>query len=284
MKIFYPDGKREQFITLAEYYFMKKYKFPCKIIGGYVWVQNKDVYKNPFAWISTIYDYKTEIKRTMGKEAKKNMNYLQCKIGMNGAYGKTVQKTGDRRPLFNPFYGSYITAGCRLKIASFILDNKYENKVLNIATDGILLEGNMNHPSSEKLGEWEVNHYDSALIIGNGMLQLNDSKGIHSKLRGITNKTDVNIKQLLTDNKDKSEYLFEKKRPLHLGEMLIHNKAFKYEDLNRFISFGRCMKVNADKKRNWPQLSNFNEFLNGQYKGKKWTIEEIGNKIYERGI
>jgi hypothetical protein len=115
------------------------------------------------------------------------------------------------------------------------------------------------------------------------MLQLNDSKGIHSKLRGITNKTDLNIKQLLFDNKDKKEYLFEKRRPLHLGEMLIHNKAFKYEDLNKFIKFGRKLDVNADRKRNWPQMENFEQFLNGQYEGKKWTIEDIENKLYDRG-
>jgi hypothetical protein len=260
---------------------MRKYKFDSKIIGGYVWIEKKQKYVNPFSWIQPISDYKIEIKRTMGKEAKKNMNYLQCKIGMNGSYGKTVQHTGVNRQLYNPFYGSYITAGCRIKVASFILDNNYESKVLNIATDGILLEGNMNHSSSELLGEWEVNHYDNALLIGNGMLQLEDSRGIHSKLRGITNKTDLNIKQLLHDHKNDSTYLFEKKRPLHLGEMIVHNKKFKYEDLNRFITFGRTLDVNSDKKRNWPKLDNFKEFLDNKFRGIKWTVEEIEGKEYE---
>jgi hypothetical protein len=282
MKIFYPIGNRQQFITLAEYYFMKKYKFPCKIIGGYVWVKNNDKYKNPFSWIKNIYDTKTEIKRSMGKEAKKNMNYLQCKIGMNGAYGKTVQKNGVNRALYNPFYGSYITAGCRIQVASFILDNHLDSRVLNIATDGILLEGNINYPSNELLGEWEVNYYDEALIIGNGMLQLNDKKGAHSKLRGITNKTDLDIRALLYSMKDKKEYTFTKRRPLHLGEMIAHNKIFKYEDLNKFISFGRKLDLNSDNKRDWPILDSFEQFLNGQFSGNRWTVEEIENKIYER--
>jgi len=277
-KIFYPTGKRRQFITLVEYYFMQKYNFICEIIGGYVWKENKSLYQNPFAWINDIYNKKTEIKNKLGKDAKKNMNYLQCKIGMNGAYGKTVQKIGFNRLLYNPFYGSYITAMCRIQVSSFIIDNKLENKVINIATDGILINGIFDYSTSEKLGEWEVNYYDNALVLGNGMLQLTDKKGIHSKLRGITNKTNIDVRKLLTKNKDKESILFEKIRPLKLGEMIAHNKIFKYEDLNQFIKFGRELKVNADKKRNWKQLSCFNELLDKQYEGKKWTVNEV-NKI-----
>lgn len=278
-KIIYPTGERTQCITLEEYYFMREYNYSCELIGGYVWKEKEKKYPNPFSWIHGISEKKKELKR----EGKKGtMDYQQCKIGMNGAYGKTVQKTGDLnlRKLYNPMYGSYITAETRVAMVKFILDNKYENKVINIATDGILLEGNMNIYSSEELGSWEVKHYDSAFIIGNGMLQLEKDGKVSSRLRGLTNKQNTDIKSILQHRRNSDKYLYLKNnKRIGLGEALIHIKKHPdIKDLNTFVKMGRELKVNSDIKRNWPLLQNFGDLLDNKIEGKRWSIEEYKNR------
>jgi hypothetical protein len=264
---------------------MKKYGYTCELICGFIWKQYQDKYPNPFGWIKEIYNKKTEIKRKLtaeGKDTKKDMNYLMCKIGMNGSYGKTVQTMGEVRPMFNQYYGSYITALTRIQVASFIIDNKLEDKVLNLATDGILFDGIYNFSSSEELGEMEINFYDSALLLGNGMQQLNkigkDGKvKVSSRLRGVSSDHKFDIWTELKTRGELSSYDKIKRRPLHLGEALMHYKIFKEEDdlINTFISFGRKLDVNADTKRKWKQFKNFGELLNTQIKGERWTVKEI---------
>jgi hypothetical protein len=277
---YYPNGEREQIITLAEYYFMRKYNFKIEILSGYIWEQDKDLYPNPFLWIKDIYETKTKIKHS-GIDTKRDMNYLMCKIGMNGAYGKTVQKIGELalRPLFNPFYASYITALCRIQIASFILDNKLEKDVLSIATDGILLKNkhDLSKCEGENIGEYEINKYEKVLLIGNGMLQLINGDKINTRMRGITENHKFDILQQLIEHGKENTYKNFKSRPLHLGESLLHSHKYPKEEnlLNCFVSFGRELKINADKKRKWKQLDNFNQLLNSQIKGKRYTVKEL---------
>ena len=41
----------------------------------------------------------------------------------------------------NFFYGSYITAPTRIQIMEMILNEKLQDKLISIATDGILIDG-----------------------------------------------------------------------------------------------------------------------------------------------
>lgn len=273
--IIYPHGEREGILTIVEYNFLKTFGFKCELICGYVWFRDSDQYKNPFGWINDIADKKEILK----KEGKKNtMEYTICKIGMNGTYGKTVQKIGRGR-LKNPLYGSTITACSRVMLDGTLLSNGLQDKTINKATDGALLAGDYRDliPSTEKMGEFTVQYYDEGIVLGNGMLALYGKNGVNSRMRGISEKQDIDLKTILQHYPEAKTLPFRKLRPVHLGECLLHYKVYSISDLNLFKPISRLLDVNSDKKRQWENW-NFGELLNNTQSGKKWTIKEWTDK------
>lgn len=313
--IVYPTGEREQFITLAEYLFMKQYQFPCNIIHGYIWRHNLDKQQhiNPFGWIDNIFILKQKSK-------KGTMVYLLCKIAMNGAYGKTIQIIGKWKPIYNPFYGSYTTAETRIQVTKFILDNNLESKLINIATDGVLLNGKFNLPSQyldkSNLGGWSVDHYNEAYVMGNGMLMLlnkdkNGNEQINSRMRGISQNRNLDVRTWMQHRQNISSDIFvppkliqsdiERKdlsnedlgriipgkwsgRPLSLAESLIHYKVLKEkfgyerkEGMNIWTKIFRKFNINADRKMHWPENLTFGDILNNTYTGIPLTVTEARN-------
>ena len=118
-----------------------------------------------------------------------------AKTCINSLYGKTVQaierdelkRTGQ---MWSSIYGATITAGTRMRLASFIRVNGFEG-VLSVATDGIIMDGNIGGlivPDNElpvffdgervNLGDWEDD--------GSGVLILMMS-GVYSILKNLPN-------------------------------------------------------------------------------------------------
>lgn len=273
-----PKGKRAQEIILAEYLFMKKHKFKCKFLGGWVWRQTQSNWVNPFGWIPAVMKQKEEIKKALKAQGLKNsMEYLMVKIAPNGTSGKTHQAVGNFKPLYSPFYFSYITGLTRLRIADFILSNNLIDKVINVATDGVLLDGNIDIKSSSDFGGFEVNHYPSAFVIGNGMLQIFTSrpdKPFFSKARGIDKSGVLNLRQICEDNKDKGNVIPEKRlRPMHLGECIQHKKILSLKDLNRFKEVGRSLAIDSDSKRKW-DISCFGDLIDQRHRGHVLDVKD----------
>ena len=130
-------------------------------------------------------------------EEKRAIYKLMC----NSIYGKTVQaieKEGIRTTgqLWNPFYASIITAGCRTRMGEIIRLNGDE-KVLAVNTDGIIFknEGNLVIPENPmpvffdgeriNLGDWSND--------GEGALLLMMS-GVYSILKEIVNENVIKAK------------------------------------------------------------------------------------------
>tara|TARA_R110000824_G_scaffold299541_1_gene487602 strand:+ start:1400 stop:3718 length:2319 start_codon:yes stop_codon:yes gene_type:complete len=110
------------------------------------------------------------------------------KLMINSLFGKTYQaikKDGIRQtgPLWNPFYASTITAGCRMRIAEIIRVNNYEN-VLSVATDGIIFKHDKEIIVPENpmpvtwdgerinLGDWEDDGEGSLLLMMSGVYSI----------------------------------------------------------------------------------------------------------------
>lgn len=270
--IVYPKGLRRGWITKAEYDFLKKNGFKVKLLCGVEWVRESDKYDNPFGWVEKIYYERLKIK----KENKEDIRQHCLKILINSLYGKTAQQE-PRGRLTNFFYASYITGLTRLKILEVVL--KHKDHIISIDTDGILTDREIKGLKiSDQLGEWSYEEYDRGLIVGSGVKQLWKGETYKTKARGITDNTDWDMYSDIVKNKDKDTIPYMRYAPLQLG---IAIKTHHLEDLNRFRTFIRRLKVNMDTKRCWKRLNNFGELLEGIYDSRSWSVEEIKKGCYK---
>ena len=166
---------------------------------------------------------------------------------LNAAYGKTAQMQHGRGTLTNFFYASYITAGTRLQLLNAYLSAS-EN-ALELATDSILTNRELNLNLSREIGAWSLQHFDRGLLIGSGIRQtwLNDEEFI-THARGLTDRRDYDIYNAIREANGESKIWYSRNRPLHLGEILTHKNILKLEQLGRFSEIRKSLNVNTDRK------------------------------------
>lgn len=274
---FYCTGLRKQIITKLEYDWLKKYTY-VKNYGGIEWYKETDNYESPFSWLISAYEKRKEIKDL----DKNDIRQLTLKKLYNSAYGKTAQQKHGYSKLTNFFYSSYTTAGCRIAVSEIAINN--ENNVIEIATDGIYLDKELNIKNSSELGGWEKQIYDKGIFLGSGMKQLYHDNTFTTHLRGITNDRKFDLYKTLKDNKRKNEILFWKNRPIHLNECMIQIHKKELQDLNAFRKVGRKIVVNTDKKHHWDRnYKNFKDFLNNISYSTPFNVHEV-DKIYNNYI
>lgn len=271
---YYPTGDRWQMITLIEYRFLFKYGYLKECLGGYVWRHDstKKQFPNPFTWIDDVYKLKQDVKATEGKQSYK---YSLTKIPMNSAYGTTAQKKG-AATFRNMFYASYITAMTRIQISEMLEEVGYD-RYITIATDGILIEGSIDLPeryTKGGLGSWDVDHWDNALVIANGIYELSTPDKTKSALRGMLS-FDGKIKPLIEQHKDESSFApATKDRPLTMYQGMIWHR-YTRDDINRFTPIGRSLSCNAETSKKWVQIDSFDSLLHNSYTGERYSIREL---------
>jgi len=271
---YYPTGDRWQMITLVEYRFLLKHHYLKECVGGYVWRHNptKRQFPDPFTWINGIYNLKQQVKATEGKESYK---YSLTKIPMNSAYGITAQKKGVTT-FRNMFYASYITAFTRIQICEMLEEIGYD-RYISIATDGILIEGFIELPHEYTrggLGSWDVEHWDNALVIANGIYELSRPDKTKSALRGMLS-FDGKIKPLIEKHKDVSSFApSTKDRPLTMYQGMVWHR-YTRDDINRFTPIGRSLSCNAETSKKWVQIESFDSLLHNKYTGERYSIQEL---------
>ena len=283
-KVYYPYGYRYQIITLAELKFLKKYGYHYDIEDGFIWHQTKNEFVSPFAWIPDMYAKKAEFKIKYGKDS---IEYMLVKIALNGTYGKTVQRVGLH--IMQDFrYGSYITAITRIKLISFILDHNLEKYVIMIATDGIYLTGRHNFDNlGTGLGSWDIDQYDSGLFLGNGLYQL---RGKYSKLKlrgyGSGKYTFRDYEPIEFDligsvRKHRNETIYQPthkamhKRKPNSFKMCLNLRDYSKDDMNIFAYRDKGISCFSDKTKKWPGIETFDDLLNNNFTGVRYTVEEI---------
>ena len=286
-KKYYPDGKRIQIITLLEYRFLLEYGFYVKLNKGCVWRPNsdkKDKYQKPFLWVEEAYNRKNQLKKA-GK--KKSYEYSLNKLAMNSGYGKTCQQVGHPK-MQDMFYASYITAECRIKIIKFILDNKFEDKYIMIATDGILIEGHHELDLSKGLGGWDVEYYDEALILAAGIYQLNSKSGNKIAMRGLNRQKDLkeedhDLISLIKEHKNETSFIpYLKEKPLGMAQAMNYINIYTKEDINIWKERGRALNIDTDRKLKWFGINTFNDLLNNNFIGERFTVKELEDEKEKR--
>ena len=231
-----------------------------------------------------MYAKKAEYKIKYGK---KSIEYSLVKIALNGTYGKTVQKVGLH--VMQDFrYGSYITALTRIKLISFILDHNLQDVVIMIATDGIYLAGHWEFKNlGAGLGSWDIDYYDSGVFLGNGMYQLRGNKP-KLKLRGygsgkytFHDYEPIEFDLIGSLRKHKSDTIY---RPAHKAmhkrkpnsfKMCLNLLDYTKDDMNIFAYRDKGISCFSDKTKHWPGIETFNDLLNSNFKGIRFTVDEI---------
>lgn len=232
------------------------------------------------------------------------------KVLMNAIYGKTMQKTPkeylwrpatldddiiklsqadmvkydngvpmvkdvrvwDMGNLFNPIWGSYITAETRLKLWEAI--KAFDTAA--VATDGILTREPIpaSFGSSEKkLGTWEVDKGPRmGVIVGNGLYQMEGEK---PKRRGFGEPYAGFewLKVLREVPPDSDIIVIDDERPLHPGEIM-KSKKWTLGDVGNFVAFKRQINLNADEKRSFPKV-NAKKLLSEQFIGDPLTMKAV---------
>jgi hypothetical protein len=244
---------------------MKNNGFRCDFGYGYEWIQTKNKYASPFEWMGAMY----KERKLIMKHDKSGMLQYALKILLNGLYGKTCQSKHGAGKMTNFFYASYITAETRLKVAEIAM--RHPQETIEIATDSVTLTKDISDELkiTDYLGDWSKIEYAEGLFIGSGMRQTwYPGGGSVTYARGLTDKRDYNLRGDLENNRNSAELSFTRKRPIHLGEMLLHHYKLKFEDLGVFMNVKKHLRVNTDTKSQWERnYETFGDFLDSRPMG-----------------
>jgi len=124
---------------------------------------------------------------------------------------------------------------------------------------------------SDYLGDWSRTEYTEGLFVGSGMRQTwKSSLGEDSVTyaRGLTDRRDYNLRADMEANRSSAELSFSRKRPIHLGEMLLHSYKLKFDDLGVFMNVEKHLNVNTDTKSVWERdYETFGDFLDSEPMG-----------------
>ena len=252
-KVVFPIGLRVEIITTEEYRWLLKYKEKVKWLKqGIVWVKKTDKYPNPFGWMKEMFKKRAALKKEGNSALAQTL-----KILMNSLYGSTVMRKNGIGDLTNFCYGSYITARTRLQMFDVVIDNY--DKIVNVATDGILSTSKLDVKVGSELGEWEFNEYERGVVIGNGIRQLWKTDNTYeTHARGITSDRKFDLMKEISDKPLGNSIEIGRTRVIQLGTMVNAHVKWKHNDLNSFVKQSRVMNIDTDKKRCWER--SYNDF------------------------
>jgi hypothetical protein len=146
-----------------------------------------DPSSRPFAWVSSMFDYRTGLLRA----DRKDVRATAIKLALAALSGKLAQGVGgsEEPPLFaSPWMAAAVRAGTRLQILRAALTKP--DKVVNIATDAIVskspLDITTSAPGEKELGVWEATKIikHGGVFVMSGVAHMVMDEGAETKTRG----------------------------------------------------------------------------------------------------
>jgi hypothetical protein len=256
----YPVGPFEGYVTKSEFERIRKYK-PKIIEAFHIFGNGMFPFRDE---VLSLY----HLRKTSGFS-------LPYKIILNSAYGKTAQAIEKYvRPELledptdiidyyeadgvtyvkfedvtksNFVYASEITARTRCRL--YDLMDKYRDNVVMVQTDSVICKHKIDLPLSDNLGDWKLERWDEAYLIGSGVYFYRKGKEWFCKFRGF-NLSQEKAKDILKKvmKSKSSKVSFPMVRRVSLQEAArIHD-----DDLGNVIrEVSRSMNLNFDSKRIW---------------------------------
>lgn len=135
------------------------------------WVYERRCDCHPFDWLDALYRY----RQSLGG----SLQGYPIKLGINGTYGKLVQRVGNPK-WSNLVWGGLITGGTRARLMEAAAHNP--EAVVMLATDGLFSHAPLPVPIGAELGQWEVSRHERLLIVQPGVY----FGGARPKTRGVS--------------------------------------------------------------------------------------------------
>lgn len=297
----YPVGKfKEQYLTKRDYESIYNAGFPIKIKSA-VHLFNKNPTK-PFEYVEDLYYYRKDVQKGNPDKGIIQDEDLAdtIKRGLNSIYGTMIninrekglsQKESEKTDnyviinneiwfikgkttagnMFNPVFASEITSGCRNTIYDDF--NKYEDKIICIATDGIKLTSDVNIKESNKLGGYDKSKTTTGYLIGSGIYQFGDKTAFRGFEVDKNERKDfltledqlkkfrhTDIITSVVNRVINLKYAYRNKEVELInddGDKYIQSMSF--DEINSFVKINRNLNINFDKKRIWDR-----DFINCQ--------------------
>lgn len=274
--VIYPCGYWRAFFTKEELE-------ACAKVGSYTVLSGWEFYAS-----EVVYPFREAINLLYARKAatpKKDFKYALYKKIMNSFYGSMYEKVkminGSYRTglAFNPVYATMITANTRLQL--WEKAQEYGKRCISLATDGLLIKGDVENENTGVLGSWERDKQGEAIILRSGIY----SVGEEIKQRGILTekafKTPCgyyeNLFDYIRENPERTAYPILNYRPVHLSEAVKHCKKYSVSDINVFQQSEVAFDLNTEIKRVYDsgELKG-RDLLGGCYKSMPHYIENGG--------
>ena len=256
----YPSGHYEGYITKGEYERIKDSEHT--ILEGFHVFANGEY---PFA----------EKVAELYRKRKTSGFSLPFKIILNSLYGKTGQATvkyvkssdlGEDMKIVdfvdsdgvtyvkcedlsksNFVYASEITARTRLRLYDLVA--RYRDSVVMVQTDSIISKNALPLELSADLGEWRLEKWDEAILVGSGIYFYRKGREWFDKFRGFNFKADrvqEIMRKVLRAKTSKVSFQTLKRFSIQEANRL-HDDALG----NQILEVTRRMDLNFDRKRVW---------------------------------
>jgi len=160
--------------------------------------------------------------------------------------------------MYAPHIASHILAGARIKLFTDLQKEIDKGYVISAATDAMTVTKLISKlPTSNKLGNWDVKHYDELLQYGagryivskNGVIDKNASAN-----RGIPLSPEIILK-LLNEYGHNEKAPFVKESPVKGKESFIQKKYSQHDLFNEFVEKRKEIKPYT-KTRHWNEVYN----------------------------
>jgi hypothetical protein len=236
-------------------YFTKEELEALDGIGSYEVIAGAEFYPDELVYpfrdaIVNLYDK----KKTTPED---DYAYALYKKILNSFYGcnyeKIKQPSGMWKTgiLFNPVYATLITANTRLQI--WREGMKHLKRVISMATDGILLRGNVSYPKTDALGEWDVDKSGEAYVLRSGIYSVGEEMKQRGVVKGKYFRTPVgdyeNLFDYIREYPEQKKYPVLNNRPIHMREAVRHTKKLSMKDINLFTEHELAFDLNTEIKR-----------------------------------
>jgi len=253
-----------------------KYMYPLPfryINGGIVYPQNDfityaikeeiellDDYEIINGWEFTVdrpykplYNFITNNQYNRKKSYDKGLTFEGDLLkGMNvSSFGKMVQLVGGHNgKLFNPIWGTLITALTRVKM----FKDGIKNHTLAIHSDSIITEKPLKGITlGKELGNYDQKDEGEGWILGSGRYRVGEEYGE----RGFSDLLDA----LKNSDGLTTKIRVPQTRVVTIGQIVHAKYKYPYEDLNKFIESDYILDINSDYKRDWDRSWNsLNDF------------------------
>lgn len=305
---YHATGVYDTWVTQSELEYFINNGYDFKIINAYH--IEKDYYtEQPF--YNLIHELYNE--RLKAKDAGDEIE-LVYKVILNSIYGVTLntimkkvlsdyetdlyEVRGDKlifyeseykaTNMYNPVYGTAITAGTRAKI--FEDFGKKAKDIISINTDGVYMLSKHKVPISTKLGEYGYKNFKKFMVLGSGRYFLLDDNVVNnteSKFRSIPMQTS-DIYKLMEDNKSESILKTTKEKPIKLKESLKNSSYYGYtfssfpiqdyflnDQFNVFRKVEKKVSFTTTKRYWFDQFNKIEDLWDTQYDSRPFNVGEL---------